>query len=82
MTNKSLSDRLHICSNEKCNHQEDRDVNSAQVGLTWARGLERASLDGDRSSSGENPKVKYCRGFHKLAQTKRQKQSVAPIRRS
>lgn len=73
LTKKSLSDRLHICSNKKCNHQEDRDVNAAQVKHTWARGLERASLDGDGSSSDENPKVKYCGGFHKLAQTKRQK---------
>lgn len=73
LTKKTLSDRLHICSNSKCGHQEDRDVNSAQVCLTWARGLERASLDGDGSSSTEHPKVKYCGSFQQLAQTKRQK---------
>lgn len=73
LTKKDLSDRLHICSNKKCNHIEDRDVNAAQVCLTWARGLERASLDGDESSSTENPKVKYCGGFQQLAQMKRQK---------
>jgi putative transposase len=73
LTKKTLNDRLHICSNEKCNHTEDRDVNSAQVCLSWARGLERASLDGDESSATENPKVKYCGGFQQLAQTKRQK---------
>ena len=73
ITKKNLSDRLHICSNAKCNHTEDRDVNAAQVCLNWARGLERASLDGDESGSTENPKVKYCGGFQQLAQVKRQK---------
>ncbi|WP_199194003.1 RNA-guided endonuclease TnpB family protein [Pleurocapsa sp. CCALA 161] len=71
LTKKTLNDRLHVCSNHQCNHQEDRDVNSAQVCLTWARGLERASLDGDESSSTESPKVRYCGGFQQLAQTKR-----------
>ena len=66
--------RLHICSNKKCNHTEDRDVNSAQVCLSWARGLERTSSQtADESSSTEIPKVKYCGGFQQLAQTKRQK---------
>jgi putative transposase len=73
LTKKTLSDRLHICSNPKCGHTEDRDINSAQVCLTWARGSERASLDGDDSSSTASPKVKYCGGFQQLAQTKRQK---------
>jgi len=73
VTKKTLSDRLHICSNNECNHRENRDVNAAQVCLSWARGLERTSLDGDESSSTENPKVKYCGGFQQLAQTKRQK---------
>ncbi len=74
LTKKDLSDRLHVCSNAKCNHIEDRDVNSAQVCLAWARGLERASLQtADESSSTESPKVKYCGGFQQLAQVKRQK---------
>ncbi|WP_041619576.1 RNA-guided endonuclease InsQ/TnpB family protein [Stanieria cyanosphaera] len=38
LTKKSLSDRLHICSNQSCRHTEDRDINSAQVCLSWARG--------------------------------------------
>ena len=73
LTKKDLSDRLHICSNTKCNHTEDRDINSAQVCLAWARGLERVSLDADDSSSTESPKVKHCGGFQHLAQAKRQK---------
>ncbi|EAW35665.1 transposase [Lyngbya sp. PCC 8106] len=47
LTPKTLSDRLHICSNKSCGHTADRDINSAQVCLTWARGLERASLDAE-----------------------------------
>ena len=74
LTKKDLSDRLHICSNKKCNHTENRDVNAAQVCLAWARGLERASLQtADESSSTEKPKVKHCGGFQQLAQLKRQK---------
>ena len=73
ITKKTLSDRLHICSNPKCGHTEDRDVNSAQVCLTWARGQELSSKTADGSSSTEIPKVKYCGGFQQLAQTKRQK---------
>ena len=73
ITKKTLSDRLHVCSNPKCAHLEDRDVNSAQVCLTWARGQELSSKTADESSSTENPKVKYCGGFQQLAQTKRQK---------
>ncbi len=38
VTKKDLSDRIHICSNPKCNHSENRDVNSAQVCLAWASG--------------------------------------------
>ncbi len=41
LTPKTLSDRLHVCSH--CGHTEDRDINSAQVCLTWARGKD-ASL--------------------------------------
>ena len=73
ITKKTLSDRLHVCSNAKCGHTEDRDVNSAQVCLTWARGQELSSKTADGSSSTEIPKVKYCGGFQQLAQAKRQK---------
>ena len=73
LTKKDLSDRLHVCSNSECNHTEDRDVNSAQVCLAWARGQELSSLDVDESSSTSNPKVKHCGGMKQLAQVKRQK---------
>ena len=51
LTPKTLNDRVHTCSNSKCNHIEDRDVNAAQVNITWARGKELASLDGELPSS-------------------------------
>ncbi|MDY6899275.1 MAG: transposase [Cyanobacteriota bacterium] len=73
LTKKTLSDRLHICSNPNCQYTEDRDINSAQVCLTWARGQELSSSDVDGSSPTENPKVKHCGGFQQLAQVKRQK---------
>ncbi len=74
LTKKDLSDRLHICSNPKCNHREDRDVNSAQVCLAWARGQELSTFKtADESSSTADPKVKNCGGFQQLAQAKRQK---------
>ncbi len=73
LTKKTLSDRLHICSNPNCQHTEDRDINSAQVCLAWARGQELSSKTADGSSSTENPKVKHCGGFQQLAQTKHQK---------
>lgn len=73
LTKKDLSDRLHVCSNEECGHIEDRDVNSAQVCLAWARGQELSSKAADGSSSTGNPKVKHCGGFQQLAQMKRQK---------
>ncbi len=49
LTPKTLSDRVHVCS--CCGHTEDRDINSAQVCLTWARGQELSSLDMEPSSS-------------------------------
>ena len=73
LTKKTLSDRLHICSNSNCQHTENRDINSAQVCLAWGRGQELSSLDVDGSSSTKNPKVKHCGGFQQLAQAKRQK---------
>ena len=51
LTPKTLADRMHICSNLKCQHIQDRDVNAAQVNLIWARGTERASLDSESPSS-------------------------------
>lgn len=51
LTPKSLSDRVHVCSNLQCGHTEDRDVNAAQVNITWARGQELSSLDAESPSS-------------------------------
>ena len=73
ITKKTLSDRLHVCSNPKCNHTEDRECDSAQVCLAWARGQELSPLDGDGSSSTASPKRKSCGGMKQLAQMKRQK---------
>ena len=74
LNKKTLSDRLHVCSNPKCGHIEDRDVNSAQVCLTWARGQELSSFKtADEFSSTGIPKVKHCGGFQQLTHVKRQK---------
>ena len=51
LTPKTLADRTHVCSNPNCNHTEDRDVNAAQVNITWARGKELASLHAESPSS-------------------------------
>ncbi len=39
-TKKTSRLRVHVC--QHCGHQEDRDVNAAQVMLAWARGQELA----------------------------------------
>ncbi len=51
LTPKTMSDRIHVCSNPDCRHIEDRDINAAQVNLTWARGQELSSSDVESSSS-------------------------------
>jgi len=51
LTPKTLADRTHFCSNPKCGHSSDRDVNAAQVNLIWARGQELSSFDGEPPSS-------------------------------
>jgi putative transposase len=71
LTSKTLADRTHSCSNPNCNHVEDRDVNAAQVNLIWARGLERASLD------GESPSSTSCGSMRQLGAKKRQKRLLA-----
>ena len=40
LTPKTLSDRVHVCSNPECKHVECRDVNAAQVNLIDAMGRE------------------------------------------
>ncbi|WP_413160591.1 RNA-guided endonuclease InsQ/TnpB family protein [Capilliphycus salinus ALCB114379] len=65
LTPKTLNDRVHICSH--CGHNEDRDINAAQVCLTWARGWEPASLDAESQSSTD------CGSMKQLWTKKRQK---------
>ncbi len=60
LTPKTLADRLHICSH--CGHTEDRDVNAAQVCLTWVRGQELSS----KNVEGE-ALPKSCGSFRQLA---------------
>lgn len=67
LTPKSLSDRVHICSNSKCQHTQDRDVNAAQVNLKWARGQELSSLNVESASSTD------CGSMKQLAAKKRAK---------
>ncbi len=67
LTPKTLSDRVHVCSNPNCNHTEDRDVNAAQVNEIWARGLERASLH------VESPSSTSCGSMRQLGAKKREK---------
>jgi putative transposase len=70
LTPKNLSDRLHVCSNPNCQHTEDRDINSAQVCLIWAKGLGTSLSNVDESSST------CCGSFKQLAQMKRQKRAA------
>lgn len=64
---KSLAERVHHC--DKCGYQCDRDVAAAKVMLNYARGMERASLDADESTST------WCGGFKQVTQLKRQKRA-------
>ncbi len=64
-TKKTLSGSVHICKH--CEHQEDRDINAAQVMLTWARGQELSSLD------VEPPSSTNCGNMRQLGALKRQK---------
>lgn len=70
LTPKTLGDRIHVCSNPKCAHVKDRDVNAAQVNLIWARGQELASLNAESASSTS------CGSMKQLAAMKRQKSQV------
>jgi putative transposase len=71
LTPKTLSDRVHICSNSACRHTSDRDVNAAQVNLIWARGQELSS------SVVESPSSTSCGSMRQLGAKKRQKQQSA-----
>ena len=66
LTPKTLSDRVHICSNPDCQHTEDRDVNAAQVNLAYvARGQELSSRD------AESPSSTACGSMRQLGAKKR-----------
>jgi putative transposase len=67
LTPKTLKDRVHICSNPACGHVEDRDVNSAQVNLIWARGQE-SSL-----ASAESAIPTDCGSMRQMAAKKHKK---------
>jgi putative transposase len=65
LTPKTLADRVHIC--QHCGHQEDRDLNAAQVNLIWARGQELSS------SGAESPSSTSRASMKQLGALKRQK---------
>lgn len=67
LTPKTLSDRIHVCSNPNCAHTEDRDVNAAQVNEAWARGQELSSLH------VESPSSTPCGSMRQLGAKKREK---------
>jgi putative transposase len=71
LTPKTLSDRVHQCSNVACGHVEDRDINAAQVNLIWAQGSGTGLLDVDGQALLSSPV--NTGGFKQLAQLKRQK---------
>jgi putative transposase len=67
LTPKTLADRVHVCANPDCGHQEDRDINSAQVCEIWFRSQELASL------VAESPSSTSCGSMKQLGALKRQK---------
>ena len=46
---KTLAQRVHAC--DKCGYTANRDVAAAQVMLNYARGMERAPLNAESSTS-------------------------------
>lgn len=70
LTPKLLQDRVHVCSNPRCGHVEDRDVNAAQVNLAWAKGA------GTVLSDAESPSSTKCGSMRQLGAMKRQKLST------
>jgi len=70
LTPKTLKDRMHVCSNSKCGHVEDRDVNAAQVNLIWAQGLGTSLSDAESSSATS------CGSMKQLGAKKRQKSQL------
>lgn len=72
LTPLALADRMHLCSNLKCQHIQDRDVNAAQVNLIWARGQELSSLDSESPSSTTKTR-KHTGSMQQLGAKKSQK---------
>jgi putative transposase len=72
LTPKTLAERMHICSNPKCGHVEDRDINAAQVNLVWAQGAGTVLLD------AESPSSTKCGSMRHLGAKKRQKRPTLP----
>ncbi len=70
LTPKTLSDRLHVCSNPECSHVEDRDINSAQVCEVWYGRREPSS------SVAESPSSTLCGSMKQLGAMKRRKLSA------
>ena len=69
---KTLSERIHKCS--QCGYSTDRDINAAEVILSWALGTSVVKRGVDPST--EKPKVKHCGGFRQGLASKRQKPRV------
>jgi putative transposase len=76
LTPKTLSDRIHQCSNAACGHIEDRDINAAQVNKAWALGL-GTDLNKDNDGEALLGTPVNTGGFKQLAQMKCQKPTVA-----
>jgi len=80
LTPKTLSDRVHQCSNPKCGHIEDRDVNAAQVNLIWARGQELTSIDVESPSSTKCGSMKQLGAKKRAKSQTKQDGNSAPLR--
>ena len=65
LTPKTLKQRVHVC--QHCQHTEDRDINAAQVNLSWAQGQGTDLLSAESSSSTD------CGSMRQLGAMKRQK---------
>ena len=77
LTKKTLSDRVHNCKH--CGHQEDRDINAAQVMLEAAlRGGEPASSDVESPSSTSCGSMRQLGAKKRESARKRQKPQSQP----
>lgn len=67
LTPKTISDRVHVCSNPECSHVEDRDTNAAQVNLIDAQ------RGGNSPSSRRAATSTDCGSIKQVAALKRAK---------